>query len=481
MALDIRMLSGRAELLDPKAMARADALAPQFGVSGATLMEAAGRAVARATRRRYRPCRSLVLCGPGNNGGDGYVAARLLAAEGWPVAVAALAEPREGSDAAGAARRWRETSFPHPFADFSPASAARADLVIDAVFGAGLARDVDGLVADLLRAAPRILAIDTPSGVDGATGAVRGYAPAADCTVTFFRLKPGHLLLPGRDRCGEIILADIGLPDATLQHMRAATYANTPELWRLPQPDAFGHKYSRGHVTILGGAQMTGAARLAAAGARRAGAGMLTIAARCGADIYRSTEAGVIVTGASLQELLIDERRRTWVCGPGLGADEARTALPQLLAAGRQVVADADAFTAFAHQPEAFRGATVLTPHGGEFARVFGALGHDRIFAARNAAQQTGAVVLLKGADTTIAASDGRAAINFCAPPSLATAGSGDVLAGVIAGLLAQGMPAFDAACAGAWLHGRAGALAGHSLLAEDLPSCLVQAIAELM
>lgn len=481
MALNIRMLSGRTELLDPKEMARADALAPQFGVSGATLMQAAGRAVARATRRRYRPCRSLVLCGPGNNGGDGYVAARLLAAEGWPIAVAALAEPREGSDAAGAARHWRETSFPHPFADFSPTAAARADLVIDAVFGAGLARDVDGVVADVLRAAPRILAIDTPSGVDGATGAVRGYAPATDCTVTFFRLKPGHLLLPGRDQCGEIVLADIGLPEATLQHLCPATYANTPELWRLPQLHASGHKYSRGHVTILGGAQMTGAARLAAAAARRAGAGMLTIAARRGADIYRSTEAGVIVTSASLPELLIDERRRTWLCGPGLGADEARAALPQLLAAGREVVADADAFTAFAHQPEAFRGVTVLTPHAGEFARVFGPLEPDRVAAVRNAAQQTGAVVLLKGSDTTIAAADGRAAINFCAPSSLATAGSGDVLAGIIAGLLAQGMPAFDAACAGAWLHGRAGSLAGRSLIAEDLPSCLVRAIAELM
>jgi len=466
---------GKQALLTPTEMARADARAAALGVATPVLMENAGRAVARAVRARLRPCRTLVLCGPGNNGGDGYVAARLLAEIGWPVAVASLAEPRAGSDAAGAAARWRG-----PLVRFAPESAERAGLVIDAVFGAGLARDVDGPAADTLAAASRIVAIDVPSGVDGATGAVRGRAAPARLTVTFFRLKPGHLLLPGRDLCGETLVADIGLPAAVLADVGATCWANGPWLWRVPEPAASGHKYTRGHVTVLGGAAMTGAARLAAAGARRAGAGMLTIAATSGADIYRQGDAGVIVSDAPLATLLEDERRHVWVCGPGLGAAEARAAFPALVAAGRAVVGDADLFTAFADAPESLRGAAVLTPHEGEFARVFGAAGTDRVSAARAAAARTGAVVLLKGSDTIVAAPDGRVAINASAPPWLGTAGAGDVLSGVIAGLLAQGMPAWEAAACGAWLHGRAAALAGPGMLAEDLPPALPRAAGEI-
>ena len=223
------------ELLTPEEMGRADALSPRLGVPGPVLMENAGRAVARAVRARFRPCRVLVLCGPGNNGGDGYVAARLLQQEGWPVSVAVLAPPRDGSDAAAAARRWRG-----PIVDFSPQEAARAELVIDSVFGAGLSRDVDGLTAEALRAARRVVGVDVPSGVDGATGAVRGYAPQAELTVTFFRLKPGHLLLPGRDMCGETVLADIGLPEAALATLRPTTFVNGPSLWRVPRPGSGG-------------------------------------------------------------------------------------------------------------------------------------------------------------------------------------------------------------------------------------------------
>jgi hydroxyethylthiazole kinase-like uncharacterized protein yjeF len=470
----LRRLPGRPELLTPGEMARADALSPRLGVPGPVLMENAGRAVARAVQARFRPCRTLVLCGPGNNGGDGYVVARLLQQKGWPVALAALAAPREGSDAAGAAARWHG-----PTAAFAPEEAARAGLVIDAVFGAGLVRDVDGIAAETLRAARRLVAVDVPSGVDGATGAVRGYAPQAALTVTFFRLKPGHLLLPGRDLCGETVLADIGLPEAVLDTVRASAFANGPSLWRVPQPQAAGHKYTRGHVTVLGGKAMTGAARLAAAGARRGGAGMLTIAAKSGADAYRTAEAGVIVSEAQLSELLSDDRRKVWVCGPGLGADSARAAFPALVAAGREIVADADVFAAFAGAPDALKGATVLTPHEGEFARVFGAPGADRLSAARAAAARTGAVVLLKGSDTIIAAPDGRAAVNASAPPWLGTAGAGDVLAGLIAGLLAQGMPAWEAASAAAWVHGRAASIAGPGMLAEDLAPAIPRALSE--
>ncbi len=462
------------ELLTPSEMGAVDARAPAFGVPGRQLMENAGRAVARAIMGRMRPCRTLVLCGPGNNGGDGYVAARLLQQQGWPVTAAALAPPRPGSDVHAMAARWHR-----PPAAFSPAEARRASLVIDAVFGAGLTREVDGIAADTLRAAARLVAVDVPSGVDGGTGSVRGFAPRAELTVTFVRLKPGHLLNPGRDLCGETVLADIGMPDGALEAVQPRAFANDPVLWRIPEPRASGHKYSRGHVTVLGGKAMTGAARLAAAAARRAGAGMMTIAAASGGDIYRTGEAGVIVSDAPLDELLSDERRHVWVCGPGCGRDQAREALPKLLAAKRIVVGDADIFAAFAGEPDALRGVAVLTPHSGEFARVFGDPGDDRLTAARRAAERTGGVVLLKGSDTIVAAPDGRATINASAPPWLATAGAGDVLSGIVAGFLAQGMPAWEAASAAAWVHGRAALLAGPGMLAEDLPALIPRAIAE--
>jgi hydroxyethylthiazole kinase-like uncharacterized protein yjeF len=464
------------ELLPPEQMAEADRLAPGLGMPGPVLMENAGRAVARAVRRHGAPVPTLVLCGPGNNGGDGYVVARLLAQSGWPVTVARLAPPRPGSDAAVAARRWHG-----PEVAFAPAEAARAGLVIDAVFGAGLARDVDGIVAETLAAARRVVAVDVPSGIDGATGAVRGIAPQAELTVTFFRLKPGHVLLPGREHCGRIELADIGLPPAVLPAIGVNTWLNQPGVWQLRAGSAEDHKYNKGHLTVLGGATMTGAARLAAGVARRGGAGLVTIAAPEGADRYRiGGDPGVIVSDAPLAELLQDSRREAWVCGPGLGIDAARLAVPPLLAAGRRVVVDADALTAFAGRPEALRGAAVLTPHAGEFARLFGAPEPDRLAAARAAAVRCGCVVLLKGPDTIVAAPDGRASINASAPPWLATAGSGDVLAGLIGALLAQGLEPWHAASAGAWLHGRAAARHGPGLIAEDLAPAVGAVIAEL-
>jgi len=507
-------LAGRHELLTAAEMAQADAAAPALGVPGPVLMEAAGRAVARSIRQRFAPCRVLVLAGPGNNGGDGYVVARLLQQEGWPVQVAALAPPRAGSDAAGAAARWHG-----PMAPFTPDAAARAALVVDAVFGAGLTRDVDGIVAATLQAAPRVVAVDVPSGVDGADGRVRGFAPQAELTVTFFRLKPGHLMLPGRDLCGRIALADIGLPPAVLSRIKPATMANVtmadvtmgnatmgnvtmgnvtmadvtmanvttaevtmanvPALWPIPRPGSDAHKYTRGHVTVLGGAVMTGAARLAAEAARRGGAGLVTIAALGSADVYRTGAPGALVSEAPVAELLGDPRRQVWVCGPGLGPEAARRLLPPLLAAKRTIVGDADIFSAFAAEPDALRGAAVLTPHDGEFARAFGRPKAGRLAAARDAAARTGSVVLLKGPDTVIAAPDGRAAINASAPPWLATAGAGDVLAGLIAALLAQGMPAWEAAAAAAWLHGRAAVHAGPGMVVEDLLPALKCALDE--
>ena len=452
-------------LLTPDEMAQADRAAAGLGAPGLHLMAAAAGAIVRAARR-FGPARTLVLCGPGNNGGDGWAAARLLAQQGWPVAAAAWRPPKPGTGAASMRDAWRGAVVP-----FTAAEARRAGLVLDAVFGAGFHGTLPDEVAAVLAAGRRVLAVDVPSGLDGATGQARGDVRQADATVTFAARKPGHLLLPGRGLCGTLVLADIGLPPAAYPPTR--TWRNTPALWALPGADAGAHKYSRGHVTVIGGPAMTGAARLAAAAARRAGAGLVTIAAQGSGDLYRAGDPGVIVDDADLAHLLEDARRMVWVCGPGLGHAAARAALPALLAAHRVVVADADALGAAA--PEQLRGAAVITPHAGEFARLFGPVGDDKLSAARAAATRVGAVVVLKGADTVIAAPDGRAAINDNAPPWLATAGSGDVLAGIVAVLLAQGMPAWEAACAAVWLHGEAAAQCGPGLIAEDLVNALAR------
>ncbi len=428
-------------LLTPAQMASADALAGNTDA----LMQAAGRAVARGIMQRCTKTPVLVLAGPGNNGGDGRIAARYLAQEGWPARVL-------------------------DFREATPEEVARAGLVIDAVFGAGLSRDLDARTIALLRAARRIVAVDVPSGLDGGTGQIRGFAPQVEFTVTFVRKKPGHLLFPGRALCGEVLLRDIGMADAIIGQVRPDTWENGPALFRLPQRSAMGHKYSNGDVTILSGT-LPGAARLAAMAARRAGAGMVSIAAEDAAPL---PEAGIMLRREPLDELLVDTRRKTWVVGPGLGVEAAGRKLARLLAGGGlAIVADADALTACAGVPEKLRGVSVITPHEGEFTRLFGPLGQDKLAAARRAAALTGAVVVLKGPDSVIAAPDGVAAINTNAPAWLATGGTGDVLAGLIAALLARGMAPFAAACAGVWLHGKAASQAGPGMLAEDLPPLL--------
>jgi len=477
------MGSGEQALLTPAEMAAADRAAIDGGVEGFALMRNAGRAVARAILRRFRPCRVAVLCGPGNNGGDGFVVASCLAERGWPVRVALLGERSAlAGDAARAAATWRGK-----VAALSPSALEGAGLVVDAVFGAGLARPVAGVAAATLAAASAlpVVAVDLPSGVSGLTGEVLGTAPQAVLTVTFFRLKPGHLLLPGRGLCGETVVADIGIPASVLAGIAPHAWRNSPALWReaLPRRAATDSKYSRGHLTIVGGTAMTGAARLAAAASRRVGAGLVTIAAgdAASAATYRAGDAGVIVSEAPIDALLADGRRNAWLVGPGLGQGE-RTgrALALLCGSGRAVVVDADGITACAGAPGRLRGAALLTPHAGEFARVFGPVGPDKPAAARRAAAETGAVVLLKGADTVIAAPDGRVVIDAGAPPDLATAGTGDVLAGAAAGLIAQGMDAFTAAAAAAWALGTAARAAPPGLIAEDLAPLLPRVLAAL-
>jgi hydroxyethylthiazole kinase-like uncharacterized protein yjeF len=486
------------ELLTTAEMGQADRLAIAGGVPGIALMENAGRAVAEAVAERHPPGSVAVVAGPGNNGGDGFVAARLLAERGYRVTVMLLGDPaRFKGDAALAAKQWTGG-----VAAAEPTALAGAEVIIDALFGAGLDRPVEGVARALIEAmnaqAAPVVAVDLPSGINGTSGAVMGAAVKAAQTVTFFRKKPGHLLLPGRLHCGTIAVADIGIPEAVLTQIAPKAFENIPALWRghFPMPKRDGHKYDRGHAVVVSGpVWSTGAARLAARGALRAGAGLVTIASpREALAVNAAASLAVMVRpidGATeLEHFLGDRRLNAVAIGPGVGVGEPTCQLVLVALAGeRALVLDADAMTSFSGEPqrlaEALKSrsgrATILTPHEGEFSRYFGALDSQakagsKLERSRLAAELTGSIIILKGADTVIAASDGRAAISANAPPYLATAGSGDVLAGIATGLLAQGMPAFEAAAAAVWLHGEAAAAFGPGLIAEDLPEQLPKA-----
>ncbi len=496
------------ELLTPAEMAEADRLTIAAGTPGHVLMEAAGRAVADAVSHRHPAgTRVLIACGPGNNGGDGFVAARILKDRGYVVRLVLLGEIAAlKGDAARAAALWRGAT--EPALPGVVASALReARVVVDALYGAGLARPLDGAAAALVEAiaASRrpVVAVDLPSGIDGATGRVQGVAIRAELTVTFFRRKPGHLLLPGRLHCGKVLVADIGIDAGVLGRIGPRLRVDAPALWEagLHAPGLADHKYTRGHAVVVSGpATRTGAARLAARSALRAGAGLVTLASPPDALMVNATHLTTVMLarmdGADgLSAILADRRRNALVLGPGVGTGEATAGLiAAALAAPQAIVLDADALTVAARDPApvfagvAARAAPVVaTPHEGEFARLFPDLAETAPTApaaktarALAAAERSGTIVVLKGADTVIAAPDGRVAIADNAPPDLATAGSGDVLAGIVAGLLARGMGGFEAAAAGVWMHGEAGRLAGPGLIAEDLPEKLPAVLAEL-
>ncbi|WP_353174403.1 NAD(P)H-hydrate dehydratase [Paracandidimonas soli] len=494
-------------LLTPAEMGRADTAAIASGIAGTVLMENAGAAVAQAIMSRWPPGRALVACGPGNNGGDGFVIARHLAASGWQVDLA-LAGERQAlrGDAAWHAQQWQGDVSPLPETVLES-----VDLVVDALFGAGLARPLEGVVARFVESvnagtAP-VCAVDMPSGIDGATGqALGGLAVRADLTVTFFRKKPGHVLLPGRLLCGEVAVVDIGIPAHVLHGLSGASdeagsvdpgtlvFENDISLWHdgYPWPSMEGHKYHRGHTVVIGGAVMAGAARLTATAAARIGSGLTTLLVSQGSlPLYASTPASIMLQGwqddAGLHSQLRDPRKSAIAVGPGAGVQRWLEQLVlHVLSLRRVTVLDADALSVFEKTRSAaslspsdlFRaieGPCVLTPHEGEFARLFPSLAAngDKLSKTRQAARESGAIVLLKGADTVIAAPDGRAVINTNAPPTLATGGAGDVLTGMIAGLAAQGMPVFEAACAAAWLHGEVARAFGPGLIADDLPAGL--------
>jgi hydroxyethylthiazole kinase-like uncharacterized protein yjeF len=463
------------QILTVAETAQADKAAIAAGTPGTTLMERAGTAVADAIGARFRTQRAVVVCGPGNNGGDGYVVARLLKARGWPVEVRALAAPTT-EDARAARALWDGAVGPLK-GGFDGA------LVVDALFGAGLSRPLEAesatAVARMAAASERVVAVDVPSGVPGDTGKPVGPAASARLTVTFHARKPAHVLEPGRSLCGEVVVADIGLGET-----RSRTFENGPELWlsRFPWPTAASHKHARGRLIVVSGeAWSTGAARLAARAGLRIGAGLVTIHAPPDALAVNAAhlEAIMLRPFETDQELEHGAAQvDAAVIGPAAGVTES-TLLNVLALArtGAALILDADGITVFREDPgELFSVLDrddVLTPHPGEFDRIFPGLlagAPERITAARRAADKAGAVVLLKGPDTVVAAPDGRAAVNINGSPWLATAGSGDVLAGFIGGLVAQGMESFEAACAAAYIHAECADLHGPGLISEDLP-----------
>lgn len=476
-------------ILRPAEMKQADAATIAAGTPGIMLMRRAGAAVAEAAKAMAPSGgRIMVAAGPGQNGGDGFVAAALLAETGYRVSLVLLGSVDQiTGDAALAAEDWRGEVGAADSASFHD-----ADLVVDALFGTGLARDLEGAArrtVERMNAAGRpILAVDLPSGIDGDTGAVRGAAVRASRTVTFAARKPCHLLMPGRAFSGPVEVADIGIARETLQARGGRLFANSPALWlgRLPRPDLSAHKFERGHTLVAsGGATRTGAARLAARAALRVGSGLVTVASPPEAlGINAAHLTAVMLRGCDgpegLHHILADPRFNSLVLGPALGVHAATRAMVAVaVQARRSLVLDADALTSFeglaSELHQAFHHVpTVITPHDGEFKRLF--KGHpdlldpaSKIERACRAASYLGSVVVLKGPDTVIAAPDGRAAINENGTPYLATAGSGDTLCGLVAGLMAQGVPAFESACAGVWIHAEAGAGFGPGLIAEDL------------
>jgi hydroxyethylthiazole kinase-like uncharacterized protein yjeF len=449
-------------------MRAAEAAAISAGTSVETLMERAGTAAAEAISYYAGPRSALVLCGPGNNGGDGYVIARVLERGGVEVRVAASSEP--ASDAA----RWARAQWNGPV---EPLAEARpCPILVDALFGTGLKRGLEMQVAEsLLRLASQAwirVAVDLPSGAASDDGALLSPVPDYDLSVAFAAMKPSHLLQPAARHIGRLVIADIGIAaDSRLLEIGKPS---------LPAPGPDDHKYSRGYVAVLVGL-MPGAAALATSAALRAGAGAVRAFSKLPmVEVPRS-----VIQAPGVDATLADERIGAVLVGPGLGRDEeSASILDEALASGQPLVVDADALALLEGRLERLAGCAswpVLTPHGGEFAKLFGPLSGSKVDQARSAAVASGSVVVFKGADTVVAAPDGRAAIGPPAPAWLASAGTGDVLAGIIAAMRARGFQPFEAACAGVWLHGRAAEKAGPGLIADDLVESLPAALADCL
>ena len=471
-------------ILTPQEMRAAEEALFKGGTDSFELMQRAGNAVAEFVHAKWPEGRIQILCGPGGNGGDGFIAAAKLAELWRKVDVFCLIDRAElTGDAARAAAAWDGDVRP-----LQEALEAPHDIVLDALFGGGLSRPLEGVCAQLAERGGRVVSIDVPSGIDGLTARPLGPCFRAEGTITFAALRPAHMLMPAAAYCGGVFVADIGVP------VHTQLLENSPLLWGrgLPQPGQGTHKHARGHLAVMsGGVSTTGAARLAARAGLRAGAGLVTLLSPPDAIAVNASH----LTAIMLKQVSSAEEFRSAleaasvsILGPAAGVNEAtRLHVEALLASPAKAVLDADALTVFAQDPESLyrqlRPGDLITPHIGEFKRLFGDLLEteaNKVEAARAAAKLAGCVVLLKGPDTVIASPDGTAIVNTHATRWLATAGSGDVLAGIAGGLMAQGVETFAAASMAAWLHGEAGRRIGAGLIAEDLEAELPDILSAL-
>jgi NAD(P)H-hydrate epimerase len=484
------------EILSNEQMAAADRITIESGTAGAVLMQNAAQAAVDIIQERYSPQKVKILCGPGNNGGDGFVIAKILKKLKWDVSVYGLVSKKQlKGDALNAASAYDDKVY-----EFSDLKISEDDLIIDAVFGTGFSGEFKEPASEIFEAlseiSPDVIAIDIPSGVNGSTGAACRFAVNACLTITFCRKKFGHVLLPGKQHSHEVIVCDIAIPDEAVMEAGFDAFENNPEIFEsyLGGKEMGGHKYSAGHAVVFGGAVMTGAALMAADAALHMGAGLCTIAGNASsADVYRSYKPNIMYEPiAHFEDFpahLEDERRNVFLIGPGAGLDEPedlkRAVLESLARAqDRQCILDADALSVFSDNPvqlfKALGPNCVLTPHEGEFKKLFPDLKGDKFSRARAACDESGAVIVLKGSDTVICAPDEKySVINNNAPPALATAGSGDVLAGMILGLMARGIPAYMAACAGVFLHGECGNHYGIGLTAPDIINKIPEVLRE--
>lgn len=494
-----KALYHKAMLFTCAEMAAADRYTTRHGIAGITLMERAGRGVAEVAEAVWRSAGGegaiLILCGPGNNGGDGYVAARRLAVLGIEVRVAQLgAKSKLKGDAAAARDKW-----PGDVGTIKGLSFEGVSLIIDALFGSGLNKKIEGMVASLIdtvnASSIPVLSIDVPSGLSGDSGNAAGTVLKAAHTVTFHAKKPGHLLYPGRALCGHLHVIDIGINAHCHDEIKVQTFENIPALWRdvFPRERVEQHKYHRGHVMVLGGrAPALGACRLTALAALRTGSGLVTLMAPKETYEIQATALDdvMVVSMAGRNSFLLrlkDVRITAVAMGPGAGVGlDTKNLVLKTLAMERATVLDADALTSFVDHPKtlfaAIKGPVVLTPHTGEFHRLFPDLDYsdDKLSVARTAAKRSGAVIILKGPDTVIASPCGRTAINTNAPSHLSVGGTGDVLTGMVAALMGRDMPAFESACAAVWLHSNAAESYSLGMIASDLlikiPSALLKA-----
>jgi NAD(P)H-hydrate epimerase len=484
------------EILSNEQMANADRITMDSGIDGFGLMQNAGNSASSIILERYKPCKVMIMCGPGNNGGDGFVIAQRLLENGFTVDVASLIKIENyKGDALLAAKQYKGEIF-----NFSDLEIKNYDLVVDALFGTGFSKELDkelqNIFIKIKQASIPVVAIDIPSGVNGSTGEASNNCCNADLTITFCRKKIGHVLMPGMEKCGEIIICDIGIPDASVQKAGYSLIENNPLIWQeyFKPKQRSDNKYNYGHCVIFGGSKLTGAARLAARSAMRIGSGLCSISCNKDASIiYRTAEPHVMINDwdhcSEFIDFIDDPKKNAVLIGPGagvdLGDDLVNVIKKTCRLENKKVVLDADALTVFQNKEEELyqflHKDCILTPHDGEFSRIFPDLiNKNKIEKAIMAAKLSGANILLKGADTIIAEPEGRIVVNNNGTADLATGGSGDILAGLIIGLLAQRIPAFEASCLAAYIHGRAAQIIGHGLVATDIPDKIPEILSEM-